>query len=349
MMSLATAALAACSSQHAAPNSSNVEIDSGPVPIPEVRASPAPERIASGAQVKNLAAWNGDLYWSDWDTTRIAGANGHIAKLAAGAGTPTILSAGTDSVPLYARALAFDADNIYWSDGAIKKVKLGGGRTEAIWADRNCASTGPATVDGPNIYWFANCGGTNDAWLLTAPVIVGYPTKTVATGNGKDWSPATVDGENPRGLAVADGAAYWSNVPGSVVSIPLTGAIIPTVLAGKSGSVATPRTLVIKGSRLYYEMIDYKLQARGSIETVALDGTDTKILASGLSNETETGLALDDAFVYWGTDQALFKAPLGGGAAVTIVASRLNPSNLAVDTARIYWTEDDGGIYAMAK
>ena len=72
-------------------------------------------------------------------------------------------------------------------------------------------------------------------------------------------------------------------------------------------------------------MIDYKLQSRGSIESVALDGTDGKTLASGLTNETETGLAVDDAFVYWGTDQALFKAPLGGGAAVTVIASRSNP------------------------
>jgi len=357
-ISLATAALAACSGggKPVAPNPSSTEVDSGAMSIPDSGMSPMPEKIALGTQVKNLALWNGDAYWADWGTTEIGDPKGHIAKLVGGAGMRTILSQGDSTAFLFARALAFDANNIYWSDGQIKTVRLVGGRTDAVWADTNCISTGPAAIDGPNIYWFANCSGTTDAWLLTSPVIVGYPAKVVATGIGKDWSPALAGAENPRGLVVADGAAYWSNVTGSVVTLPLTGGLTPTVLAGTSGGVATPRTVVIHASRLYYEMIDYKLQARGSIETVALDGTDGKVIASGLKNETETGLAVDDEFVYWSTDQALFKAPLGGGAAVTVVAARNNPTNLAVDSARIYWTENEDvdqrlftGVYRMAK
>ena len=102
-------------------------------------------------------------------------------------GTPTFLAQGGDASYLVRRALAFDANNIYWSDGEIKMVRLGGGRTETVGAMLT-ALVRPRGFDGPNIYWFANCGGTNDAWLLTAPVIVGYPAKMVATGIGKDWS-----------------------------------------------------------------------------------------------------------------------------------------------------------------
>ncbi len=62
----------------------------------------------------------------------------------------------------------------------------------------------------------------------------------------------------------------------------------------------------------------------------------------------ESGLAVDSTGVYW-DDGNLMKTPLAGGAS-TMIAAGLNATAIALDGARIYWTDADAGtVMAIAK
>jgi hypothetical protein len=65
------------------------------------------------------------------------------------------------------------------------------------------------------------------------------------------------------------------------------------------------------------------------------------------------GVVVDSAYVYWAdkNDGIVMKAPVGGGAPVTL-ASGLNPAgtsgpmNMAIDNTAVYWVDDDSSCTA---
>jgi hypothetical protein len=91
----------------------------------------------------------------------------------------------------------------------------------------------------------------------------------------------------------------------------------------------------------------------GSILAVASDGTVTSlgsVLESGMGGVGN--VAFDDTYVYWidatmvGT---IMRASKAGGSAATIIARDTLPVAIAVDANAIYWSDEGGNIWRLAK
>ena len=307
-----------------------------------------PEQIANPSVVLNLAVRGGYVVWQD-NQEGSNGGFGHVAKVPVAGGKSTVLAGGSGpGKSVYPAGLALDDASVYWTDWhseTLMRTPLGGGASETLWSDPKCTPIGPVVLDGQQLYWFADC---LDVTLLSMPPSGGVPT-AVGAGSGADWNPGgNSDTSRPRSLAIAAGQAYWTNASGNVMSLPLSGGGAATRYATTTG-VAGPSNIAVSGDGLFYTVDDYKLQARGHLDSGKLDGTGHTTIASGQNIEVVTALAVDADRVYWAVDNAIRSAPQTGGTITTIIDGLNNPRTVAVDDECVYWTEDSGGIWRVRK
>jgi hypothetical protein len=144
---------------------------------------------------------------------------------------------------------------------------------------------------------------------------------------------------NPLNVAVDDVNVYWTNHgfsangfrDGAVVKVAVGGGNPVTLATGPAEAIA------VNASTVYFT-------GAGSIMAVPIDGGTVTTLVTGQSF-VPPDIALDGDEVYWsnrgsqGGPGAVMKAPLAGGAPVTIAATSGPPANIAVDAYRVYWLE----------
>ena len=72
-------------------------------------------------------------------------------------------------------------------------------------------------------------------------------------------------------------------------------------------------------------------------------------LKLGAGLEPGSDYTTDQGFVYWATEDGLYKIPRAGGSATEIVAKTDRARNLAVDSRSVYWTDRGGRVQKMPK
>jgi hypothetical protein len=99
--------------------------------------------------------------------------------------------------------------------------------------------------------------------------------------------------------------------------------------------------LALDASGVYWATAD--LGVSGAINKTSLNGGALTQLSATASPPWPCSMAVDARNVYWadGSDGSVLKAPLGGGAATTLVAG-LNASAIAIDAKNLYFTGQYG-------
>ena len=190
-------------------------------------------------------------------------------------------------------------------------------------------TVGAMALDAGNVYWVT--GGSIQKVAKTSTAVT-----TLVSGQG-----------SVNGLAVNATTAYFGISGGGI----------------KSASTAAPgaaTTFLTSAATLTAEF-GIAVDSRYVYATSACNGCAVVIRAPFSGSPVTTfdsnlvlaySVAVDLANVYWttfGTAGAVWKASLGGGAAVTLVPNiNLNPSyfNLAVDSANVYYVTG-GGLFSV--
>ncbi len=152
-------------------------------------------------------------------------------------------------------------------------------------------------------------------------------------------------GQNgPSGVTVDPTSVYWTNGgsgtgSGSVVKAPLGGGTPTTLAMG----VSYPDGIAVDATSVYWTNSN---ATQGSVMKVALTGgTVTTLAPAGQSYPN--AIAVDATSVYW-TDGdlsagAVVKVALGGGTLTTLASGRPAPGGVAIDSANVYWGDQNGG------
>jgi len=266
-----------------------------------------------------LAADAESVYWTAGSDPFRNGARSvaTVSKLPVNGGEPTALASGTD----YGSALALDRDNVYWTtlfdwtsedgaifrDGKVMKVPLNGGEPSTLAS--GLIRPAAIALDEAHVYWAESGHSGSDGEVMAVPLDGGAPNALAI------WLVA------PSSVAVGGPEVYWS-IPGGlfdrtgqVVGLPIFG--VPMTLAS---GLSAPSGLVVDATRLYFE-------ANGAIMSMPLGGGPLTTIVP--ATDSPGAFAIDDASVYWLTDQEdsdggrvarVMKTPLGGGDS-TILAS----------------------------
>jgi hypothetical protein len=324
--------------------------------------SPSPEAGAEGGCALSLC--NGACVNETTDPNN-CGACGHgcLGGLcSAGACQPVVLASGIDA-PV---GLALDSSFVYFtspSGGTVSKVPVGGGNLVPI-ATGESSPTGIA-VDAVNVYWSDATAGGN---IMKAALPNGSP-KPVATGLATPFW-ITTDGTNvycslgganadviqvpvtggtpsniatgqmfPYGMAIDANNVYWgSNSNTGVLKYPLLGGTASSVAGALDAlQVATDGTYV------YWTTYN----SGGGVSRATPGGASEGTLVGGFAYPF--GIAVDSTNVYFGTNNAVLRVPVGGGTA-TQIATDNAPEQLAVDATAVYWaSKGNRAIMKLAK
>ncbi len=176
-------------------------------------------------------------------------------------------------------------------------------------------------------------GQTTNAGAISVSAIA-----TIATGQNKPYH-ITTDGTN----------VYWTEYDNGNGAVKKTGINGGTVTPFASG-LNTPNGIAVDASNVYWTE-----QGGSKVSMVSLNGGTPTTLASYPTYPTmynPMGIAVDSTDVYWITSiqptGALWKVPISGGTATTIVTGLNNPYSIAVDSTSVYWTEQNGGTVKKA-
>jgi hypothetical protein len=138
-----------------------------------------------------------------------------------------------------------------------------------------------------------------------------------------------------RNIPLSSASTFSVSVsPGEITILPPP-EFGPVILAA---GLHTPTRLTLDQNNVYWIESKKKLSRGG--------GTPTTLATQALVGEA-TGIAVDDAFVYWsitpgGGNGFIYKAPLTGGTP-TFLAFANQPSDMAIDESFVYWTENNSG------
>lgn len=149
----------------------------------------------------------------------------------------------------------------------------------------------------------------------------------------------------PYGVAVDSTYVYWTNGDGSVMRMPLGGAVKPTQVA--SGQ-ANPWMMAIDATNLYWT----NNGTPGTVMKMNLSSLVVSTLVGGLMDPT--GIAVDSTYAYVADtgDDYVIKVQLSNGT----IASQLtnfqnNPFALAIDSKNVYFTNqaNSGDAHQVAQ
>ena len=315
------------------------------------------------------------LYWTDYGTDKIQRAN------LDGSEVEDLITTGLRT-PL-ALALDAAAGKLYWTDNGTDKIQrtnLDGSDVEDLVTGLQSPLSLALDVSGGKLYWTdsgtdkiqrANLDGSEIEDLVTTGLSIPRGLALDAAGGKLYWTDngtdkiqrANLDGteiedlvttglHTPRGLIVdvAEGKLYWAdsgtdkiqraNFDGSEVEDLVTeGLQSPRVLA-------LPRTPSTEDNQAPVAVpLVYWTDARTDrIQRSSLDGSDIRILVTGLKQPRDIALDRDGGRMYW-TDSVVDKvqrANLDGSHAEDLVVEGLKtPFGIALDLARgkMYWTD----------
>lgn len=265
-----------------------------------------------GTSVWDLAVDTVNMYWSQYGTTSPAM---NWKPIGGGSITPLDTNDGYLSDP---RGIAVDGLWVYWVDyanGVVEKVPKAGGPRIVLVAPPD---GGPPPADG---------GAVPDAG-------------TMAPGH-------------PSDIAVDDANIYWVSFDGQVLTMPKDsdgGAAWSVIANGENHPVA----IAVDDVNVYWVNQGDSNPNTGSVRQSAKGaGTGRTILTLSGGEDQPSDIAVDATSVYW-TNRVnpgtVKKAPIGGGAVVTLADKQGAPTGIAVDSADagpsgyIYWTNFGSGF-----
>ena len=149
--------------------------------------------------------------------------------------------------------------------------------------------------------------------------------------SGGTPSPFASGQNRPFDVAIYGANLYWSNYQsGAIASKPLAGGAVSAV----SSSPGFATWIAVDTANVYW--LD------GNVNKAVRTGGPAVVLSVAHSLHL-VGLAVDAQYVYWGdTDLGVIrKAPIAGGAEVTLASGSYAPADLAVDGTYVYWTDSD--------
>jgi hypothetical protein len=298
----------------------------------------------------------------------------------AGGPIHTVVPQPADALLDSAFLIAVDDRDVYYllnltnieGQAIYRAPKDGGGAPELYddTADDAGVSTQAAALLGTQIYWLEQDpseGGVTITTVKSAPLQGGSASTIAKLGNGPgEYSEISVTASTvfllTEGYLVS--GYFVGFLTNGLYSFPLDaglfGAIAPTpvpsadparitaVCQGPTISGQAPRYPILSDTDAIY-CIGPDLF---SVLRVGSDGTTTVLgMLVNLSSFVPSNLAFDDKYVYW-TDPAavgtIVRVPKSGGTP-TIIARDAYPLAIAVDANAVYWSDQGGNLWRLAK
>jgi hypothetical protein len=299
-------------------------------PVTFGTCSPNPCLVLASGQPypRHLVVDSDYVYWTNEGTTPKNHTDAAVMKVSLDGGKASV-AAADGFEPL---AIVKDADNLYWTTGngapTLRKMPIAGGESELLAPD---IGSWTITLDGDQIYGSSYTG----LGLLSVPVDGGTPDVLYPTA----VSSVVFDSENLY-FATADRDGSLTGVAGArvLVSMPKGGGELTALTSALDLPLAGVNSLVLASDSLYWGDA-----TRETVETVKLDGTGRRIIAS--EQHSVFGIGADADYVYWTSDRqgGVLKAPLDGSAEPVQIAKFPSkaPWGLTLDADHIYVTVYD--------
>jgi hypothetical protein len=233
-----------------------------------------------------------------------------------------------------ARALTFDATNIYWANagniaggGKIMKLPKAGGEAVQLAADDEFSPLVLA-IDGNFVYW-----GGPDAPIKKVPIAGGTPT-TVSTDPGA---------QSPSNLLTDGMELFWSNTldGGSIFKLALSSTSAISLGSNIAGADDYDR-LAKSGANLYF--LHRPAGQDPQLAKISTAGSEITPVAA----ITGSSLVVDDTAAYVATNSGIVRVSLDGSSTKQLVAGGA-AYNLFVDENDLYWRESDGIFRVTSK
>jgi hypothetical protein len=140
-------------------------------------------------------------------------------------------------------------------------------------------------------------------------------------------------------LAVLGGNIYWVNdvAVGSLASTAAANCTASPPQENTLANAASPRGVAVYGNNVFWATNTNP----GSVFQCPLVNCSGNVMTIAANQNLPKRIATDGKNVYWTNEgsNTVMKAPVGGGAAPTVIASgEVSPYNIAVDDTSVYWT-----------
>lgn len=314
-----------------------------------LNGGPAVTLVSSSKQIVGLTADQDYLYWEEEGMGPITLPDGPegsaISRVAKGGGMPQLLVNGalngliTQPPPGYIPGSWFPRGGIavlggelFFSDTNFNgryrlfKVPVTGGALAELATE--------TTSDISNYIRRLAAAASSVVWLDSSGV------KTLPVTGGVPQTLAAISLQ-PFDLLLADGRVYWTESSGpahgetgTLKTVPVAGGTVETLVQGGDA----PRRLAVSGNQLYWSEGGPIGQIEGfnRIARIPLGGGSpvTVLLSVGSGP-----LAVDDSNLYIGNGFRIYKVPLGGGPAETLVRGADTIHSLTSDGSFVYWLE----------
>jgi hypothetical protein len=246
-----------------------------------------------------------------------------------GAVTPLVASVGGYSPGVeFQNPFAFDAHDFYFSEssggyttGPIARAPIGGGGSTVLASSKGF--TAGIAADATYVYWVDQDEGT----INRVPIAGGSATQ-LAGGLS-----------TPGGLALRSGTLFFTDAGGDLLSVPAAGGSVTKRFAGPGLPPNTEYAdysppLVADANNVYFSVCPSGGTGSPTLYRLPIGGGAPTALASSCAS----GIAFDEAHVYWSDGSVINAVPIAGGAThVVVTSSQSIVAGPAVDAANVYW------------